>query len=526
MLDDMAYSQLVTYYEDNKHKKWDEWLAFENMLSVSSGKQGHVGLFRIRNTDLVCMFKISQYIDYLIPHESTVMNDMSSIYNHCPYMCRFVGIISCFVNIKDSKNPFDITHIKYPMKKEVMLCEYISGSYKLYNLIRSKQVDDSVIYSAVKQILLALVIAQRERKFTHYDLHSCNILMRKCNPNIVFLFVIDGQTQFCVPSMGYHPVIIDFGFSYSTSVSSSPHWATASHTEAGITSDRFNWSYDPRLFLVSISSDIKYKRENRKSTRFRRTVRNMFGTLDIDWQSGWDNDDDVMSSTEIVADMIGGYNGMSELFDEHIYGCLDLIQSLIDLPLKPRDYSGTSRAYVAFLEEWAKIENEVSIPFSNMCILKGIVNAARTVKADYMSAETRSNSVSCFRKSVYNVIDKSVSFCRPKNIHFEKMLCSLLMLSDCIEGILFISGCENDAYAMKQNKSLPLQSIESIYAVIATNISIDYKYSKNTIVHVIDNINKEHTIADTSDIQMDNLNKIHTLTRGTELYKYLVENKK
>jgi hypothetical protein len=67
------YNDLVKYYDNNKDKPIDEWLSFSNLLD-KPGKQGIVGLFDIKtneknNEKTQYIFKISQYINYLVYHE-------------------------------------------------------------------------------------------------------------------------------------------------------------------------------------------------------------------------------------------------------------------------------------------------------------------------------------------------------------------------------------------------------------------------------------------------------------------------
>jgi len=41
------YQKLISEFEKNKDKQWDEWLSFEKLLD-NQGKQGMVGLLKIK----------------------------------------------------------------------------------------------------------------------------------------------------------------------------------------------------------------------------------------------------------------------------------------------------------------------------------------------------------------------------------------------------------------------------------------------------------------------------------------------
>jgi hypothetical protein len=286
MSSEQEFNQLVTLYENNKDKIWQDWLKVRTIFS-KPGKQGLVGVMESGSHTLV--FKISQYINYLIQHELTVMKSLNSIYDYCPHFCRVIGGIICNVDpYTDRKeNPFIIT-CKYPIEKEVLLMEYIDNSYKFYNYIKSPKIPESSLYSTVKQTLLAVSIAQKKRRFCHYDLHSANIMIKKCNKDLVFLYVLDSENQFYVATNGLRPVIIDFGFSYVGNMDNGPVWPSLGHTMVGFTSDRYDPIADPKLFLVTVSGEIDEERHSKRSKKLLNITKNLFFNLNIDWISGWD----------------------------------------------------------------------------------------------------------------------------------------------------------------------------------------------------------------------------------------------
>ena len=62
------------------------------------------------------------------------------------------------------------------------------------------------------QLLLGLEVAQREIRFTHFDMHSENIIVRKCNTRESYNIHLD-LTTYKVVNTKFIPVIIDFGSS-------------------------------------------------------------------------------------------------------------------------------------------------------------------------------------------------------------------------------------------------------------------------------------------------------------------------
>jgi hypothetical protein len=514
------YNLFVDYYETNKEKPIEEWLVFDGMINKPS-KQGVVGLFKTKDGNHQCIFKISQYINYLVYHELVIMQGLQEVSSFCPHFCKGIGMITVKLeaNIKkDTKdNPFDISNTKYPINKDVLLSEYIENSTKFYNYIRSPKIDENILFSIIKQVLLGVSFAQKLKKFTHYDLHSFNVMIKKCNKDIVFLYKMDESNQFCVPSLGTYPVIIDFGFSYIENLEDGPMWGSLAHTDVGFTSDRYDWVADPKLFLVTVSEELKYKRNTKKSKKLRRIVRNIFHPLKIDWQSGWD-DLNIKGASNYVLKMIEKKNNISKLFYKFDIYCIDIIQTLIILPLQEQSYDDIELTYVTFLNEWVKIENQISNPFYNLYILKGLIDVARTVRPEYINKNTRYNAVSMFQKEIYDLLDSVAKFCRPKDVHFEKLLCSLYLFSKSVEGLLFEIMKKRMSDKQKEYDNLPVTSIDEIYAIINTNIPDEYVYNEKTKVLVMDMDTKDCKLYTLPKEELKNINKITHLARGSYIY--------
>ena len=518
-----GFDDLVEIYQKNKDKNWDEWLDVKSTFP-RTGKQGLVGLMKIKGKSLperLVVFKVSQYINYLVQHELAVMKSLNEISDYCPHFCRAIGGIICQVDPMKRKegNPFK-NESKYPIEKEVLLMEYLQGSYKFCNYILSDKIPEDILYSTVKQTLLAISIAQRKKNITHYDLHSNNIMMKKCNKNLVFLYVLDETNQFCVATHGHYPVIIDFGFSYSRDMDEGPLWPSLNHTDIGFTSDRFDPVADPKLFLVTVSDEINEQRKSKRSRKLKNIAKNIYGSLNINWSSGWDKDTGKCATDYITALLGTERSGSpgSKLFRDYEYFCMDILQSLIIIPLEKEKYNNLGVSYRTFVGEFSKIEKEIGPPFYCLYILKGVVDIARTVRADYRQKETRKDAVNYFRHAIYERIDSVAKYCKPKDVHFEKMLCSLLCLGKCMEGVLFETMDKQSKRKEKLYKSLPLKTPEEICAVIDINIEETYTFSNKTVLMVIDCIKESISELSLTETQINNVNSYESISRGAELY--------
>lgn len=521
LTEESGFTKLASYYQKNQHRPWYEWLDVKTVFP-RPGKQGLVGLLVAKeDPNLVYVFKVSQYINYLVQHELAVMRSLNSLADYCPHFCKAIGGILCEVDPASRKegNPFEMNS-PYIVEKEVLLMEYLHKSYKFYNYIRSDRVTEDMLYSTVKQTLIAVAIAQRKNKFTHYDLHSNNIMMKRCNRDLVFLYILDEDNQFCVSTRGCYPVIIDFGFSYVGAMDDGPLWPTLGHTEVGFMSSEFDPIADPKLFLVTVAGEIHEKRHSKRSKKLRNITKNVFGQLNIDWDSGWDQDA-RKSASDYVINVLSKYNDESKLFKEFDHYCIDILQTLVILPLQDQPVENIKTSYVTFIHEFAKIEKEIGTPFYCMYVLKGIVDAARTVRVDYRNKDTRKHAVDFFRHSLHERIDGVAKFCRPKDIHYERMLCALLCLARCIEGILYQHVHQRMEKKREMYKRLPLRSAEQMVSVIDINIPDTYEFNPNTTVMVMDCMKENCYTITPSNEQIKILNDTASISRGAELYQML-----
>lgn len=486
-------------------------------LFPKSGKQGVVGLLRYTDenqSEKKVVFKIPKYINYLTEHEYKVMKRLEQL-DFCPHFCHAFALEEKQIDsaYRECLNPFEITN-KYPIRQHILTMEYIDNAPKLYSLIKRQSIPEQVIYAIVKQVLLAIALAQ-QLHFSHYDLHSQNILMKGCDPDDVFLYILDQETQFCIPTYGYFPVIIDYGFSYIEYEEPGSLLSALAHTDIGFMSDRFDWVADPKLFLVTLSDELLEHKKSKKSLKFRKITTNIFKPLKIDWTTGWD-----IEIKKNASDLITDYlQTESPFFTEYDSFFIDLVQALITLPLKPKSSANMQLAYAIFTLQYSHIENEISSSFYNLYILKGIVDSARKLKDKYYCSETREEAIRTFRHDVYNQLNEISQFCNPKGIHYEKMLCALYALAEGVEGYLYKVMEYRMKQKRKQYEKMKVSNVAQIYIAIEANLPDRYPFNSHTQVHVFDSLNRRQTVMTLSNEEIDELNDIHPLSRGPVLYE-------
>ncbi len=259
----------------------------------TNGIQGIVGLVEHRDTSTQMVFKLSVEIDRTIEHENAVTLELNKLRPFCP---NFVGNLGC-VELPISRTfiyentPEDSDYEsdgsdrsdrsdesdeseeeeKYEDYEEcklfmddkeylptsVLFLEYVSP-HSFYDI--SKYADKALINSLILGILCGLSVAQKHCKFTHYDLHIDNILIKECEPEAIFVYRIDGDV-FAIPTYGFFPVIIDMGMSYCESLKGDTMKTTVEHYKKGLQATVFDKLNDMHHFLLSALNKVEYDEE-------------------------------------------------------------------------------------------------------------------------------------------------------------------------------------------------------------------------------------------------------------------------
>ena len=528
-MESTEYTQLHSLYKSNMNSKLEEWTEFQHVFD-RLGENAIAGTLKIRNeSQSEIVFKFSKNFNYTIRHEYKIYQSLNCLRDYSIHFSKAYGLIKekTDKNLK-AVNPFHIDQNAYGIKNDILLVEYYNKP-KFNQYLLNPNVSEKIIFSTVKQVLLALMFAQRKIQFTHYDLHASNIFMDRCAKNLVFLYVLDESNQFYIAPRGHFPVIFDYGLSYSKSIENTTLDCVMCHTETGHTSNTFDCLCDAKTFLVSSSSTLSKSRITKRSKRFRNVIKNIFSPLHLDWQSGWlKTQKGEQSPTDILVELFDKFNKKkSELFRSRIYECLDIIQSLIILPLSRQDYSDIKLNFSSFLNEWIKIENEFICKPYMLSILKGIVDTANQVRMSYFEDDSREGSIQTFKEAVYESIASVSKFCRPKKINFEVMLGSLLMLSSNIEGIFFETSRNIEKKKNELYSKLMFNSVDQIFASIEVLFQDNFVFKNDTEILVFDSIRENKASFKLSPEQTVSINDLPNLVKGTyiyDLYKSSIEN--
>ena len=498
-----------------------DWLTHHSSFK-QTGKQGVLGLLTKRKTGQTYVYKMSQYLNFMVRQEHAVMEGLNHIRDICPHFCKTYGSFRVKVteDFRYSANPFLINRNKKAIDTEVLLMEHIDDARKLYRYIKNDSIPPEVIFSLVKQTLIATIIAGQHCRFSHYDLHSNNVMIKKCPANSVFLYVLDDSHSYLVPTYGYYPVIIDFGFSFNSNSDKKPMYGPLAHTDVGFVPAYYDQHTDAKLFLTSVSHEMRRYKKSEASSLFRNLVVGIYHNVHVDLTCGWDTREDSSISDRLLDKMQPAFQ-RSRFFNKHGHHIVDLLQAMVDLPLHSR-YTTDDIAEMAeiLVEEFAKVEREIGSDFYQMYVLRCCIQAGIRHKADYINKDTREKAVIAFRRDILEGIDSIARYCNPK-IEWEKLLCCLLCLSKCIENECYdrlkrlILSKRNDYNRMA------LRNTTEIVEALEANLPSHFLFDKETTVYVWDSVERKSYKRKVPEAIIETLNRAHPFERGVILSERL-----
>jgi hypothetical protein len=494
-----------------------------------SGKQGVVGLLVDRDNGRKYIYKISQYLNFIVDQEYEVMSGLNFLREYCPHFCKALGRYEAKINDKyrTIDNPFEYDRKRDGViKANVLLMEYIDGGRKLYRYIKNENIAPEIVMSLIKQTLIATLIAGEHLRFTHYDLHSNNVLVKKCQPNSAFFYILDENRTYLTPTYGYIPTIIDFGFSFDRNCENKPFYGSLAHTNVGFVPSVYDQYADSKLFLCSVSTEFKKYKKCDTSIAFRQLVKNIYHNCNVDLECGWDtfeNGESQSISDQLLRQMSSAFK-RSEFFKNQGHHIVDILQSLVELPFTSRQTNDRIDEMAAiFVSEFSKIEKYIQDDFDNMYILKQMITACCKYGMMYKNPESRQQSVNFFKEVVLESIDSVVSYCNVK-FDWERLLCSLLCLSKCIENYCY--GKLRKLMSVKKSdyNMIPLRSPTEIYEAVEANFPSHFQYDDETVVYVWDCVERKNYKIKLSPSLITTLNKTHPFERGMVLYEYISSN--
>lgn len=452
-----------------------KFFEFVEMLDYD-GAQGKIGILIHKDTKQKVICKIPRYPGFFLRHEHSVMTYLSGSRKFCPSFCEEYGLIRTLISF-DNENPFNVSE-GATFLSDVLLMEYIPGSLTLTEKAFSKST-----YSLIQHALLSVEIGRIKYGLTHYDLHGDNVLLRKCKKNLLCLYKINNR-KFILPTGGYIPTIIDFGFSYIKGRDNVPLYSPMSHTDAGYLACLYDPFYDARILLVNMSHDMM-ETKTPQELSFRNKIMGVYSHIDFHPANGWDTKSEQYSAAETIIFTIYDIEGTksNSIFFTDGYNAVGILQSLILLPLKNNKNGDFRPYYQDFSKQFRLFEETVNTRFNKLLILSQLVESARKVRSEF--TKNPDEAVRVFRRDFSHYIEKSLHFyIPPPEVNYHSLLISMYKMAECIETVYYRVMKDLLEKKKEQYKS-PTGNID-LYDLIDTFHPTKYNLSEDSPVVVYD----------------------------------------
>ncbi|CAL44704.1 50.8 kDa Serine/threonine protein kinase [Spodoptera frugiperda ascovirus 1a] len=127
-------------------------------------------------------------------------------------------------------NPFEVdTDTSKAIDKDITVTDV--GVFEVVEgvSLRSSKLSTHQLSSVTYQLCMALLMAQAANGFVHNDLHWKNVILTECDPtlHLTYIYRCTGNgrriMKRTIPTHGYIPVIIDFGFAFCNELAHESH---------------------------------------------------------------------------------------------------------------------------------------------------------------------------------------------------------------------------------------------------------------------------------------------------------------
>jgi hypothetical protein len=184
-----------------------KWIINMEKMDVKS-VQGFVYLSDILTSDIQVVIKVPKEIDGidgLVKEYFLGINTINNLRYYIPTFMYTLGAFLCPVPKEVSMKKLCSSGIKTAF----VMYEKIPGQ-SMQEMLMSNKINFNQFIEIFIQILVSLEIAQLESQFTHFDLHTGNVMIRPVD-NYSYSVCIENSTYNIITDK-FIPVIIDYGF--------------------------------------------------------------------------------------------------------------------------------------------------------------------------------------------------------------------------------------------------------------------------------------------------------------------------
>jgi hypothetical protein len=460
----------------------------------------------------IFVFKISKEVNTLADHELKVSKDLENLTSCLPHFNRIFEIkrdIKCHIpdNCKKYKadfNPFE----QYNCIRDVSIIEYIPSKLTLLKYVQEMNFSGCT-ESLIHQLILALFISQQEKKFTHYDLHLENVLLRRCFKRTFFLYKFSYEgvvLSRLIHTNGYFPVIFDYGFAYSQGLNDTNYNNTFFFTNKGYTSFTFDEINDYKILMIRLASlrSCPLKIKKMVDDYFLKTEKVQFK---LDKETGWIKTT-LLSASRVVSKKLkkilisNSPDNKNNFIYKEADNVIDLFGILLKLPLAQNDFNveTLNDTIDTFLKQWMKIDIWFTSSDDKLNILKKIFETINILILENSECTQNSGKFNqilsqTFKLKLFEIFDAFGEFVHVKNLDYGALLSSIIEISNFIEAIIYgeIERCKK-LFNTSLNSWMLFNAIEEV-----VGRTEPYQFEKDDSIVVLDCIEKTTTSFELKD---------------------------
>jgi hypothetical protein len=491
-------------------KKVQKHFIFEKVFS-NMGVQGITGILKVKETGEKVVFKISVDLNKSVEHENIITKELNKLRPYCPHFVGNIGMINLpvsndFINNPDKQSLFKNSNDYFPCN--VLLIEYVSP-ISLYHVCKYLHDTKSIIISQLTQILMAFDIAQVKCKLTHYDAHLDNILIRKIDENVLFLYKHRGR-NILIPTYGLYPVVIDMGSSYVKATEGNPMYTNAENYHNGLQPTLYDNLNDIHHLLLSVF----YYLEDKKYVYDFMRVKTMysFKHLPLLAKKGWKQLPYnifklILKRIKTDCPEVKSFP-VYKAFSEDI---IDVLNGLIILPWNEVDNDTFKDCFIDFLSQLQKIYDIEAINNNDdiLYVLRETVDLINLHRESYSKDKSIiSTFIKDWKDKVAFVVSGNMKAI-PKNLDFEKLFQNAIKVADRMSSnyYKFIKShvnTINEAYLQTKIKS-PIDAVD----LLLQNATPSFTLTKENIIYIWDSEDESKRIVLLNSFNFEQLEKIN-----------------
>lgn len=196
--------------------------------------------------------------DVLI-HEATIgLYCTNVLRKYVPNFMYVYGITKCSPLVLNDTKPVSWCTYNDDNDTSYLILENVVNSVSLTSFVKQKDILAKDIIVIFIQIINALNVAYNMYGFTHYDLHSGNVLIKKFSSDLAIPYYNNNMEIIGYISTQYVPVIIDYGSSRMTLNNNSLNLGHLGNEKYGINKDYSFPMYDLYKLLCFTTESLLY----------------------------------------------------------------------------------------------------------------------------------------------------------------------------------------------------------------------------------------------------------------------------